>query len=217
MENIQENLSSYDKNLKTKGSGCLGFALIGGIIGVIFIVLLLMGYFYYNGLVSREEKVNAQWAQVENLYQQRADLVNNLVSTVKGYATHENKTLTEVTEARAKATSLTISPDKLDESSLNAFEQVQQNLTTSLRQLLAVSENYPDLKANQNFLMLQKQLQQIETNIATERNKFNETARIYNTAIRKFPRNIFAGLFNFENKAYFKATEGAEKVPKVNF
>jgi LemA protein len=214
MENIQEK-SSYDKNLKTKGSGCLGFAMFGGIVGFILLVFLIMGYSYYNGLVTREEKVNAQWGQVENLYQQRADLVNNLVATVKGYATHENKTLTEVTEARAKATSLNISPEKLDEASLKTYEQAQQNLTTSLRQLLAVVENYPDLKANQNFLMLQGQLQQIETNIATERNKFNEVARDYNTAIRKFPRNIFAGMFNFEPKAYFKAMEGADKAPQV--
>ncbi len=215
MENNQQ--SKYDKNLKTKGTGCLGAFIIGGIIGLILIILLIMSYSYYNGLVTREEKVNAQWAQVENLYQQRADLVNNLVATVKGYATHENKTLTEVVEARAKATSISISPEKLDENSLKAFEEAQQNLSSTLARLLVVVENYPDLKANQNFIMLQGQLQQIETNIAAERNKYNEVARDYNTAIRKFPRNIFASLFNFEAKAYFKAQEDANKAPVVKF
>lgn len=216
MENKQEQ-SKYDKNLKTKGSGCLGVAILGGILGFVLIILLIMSYSYYNGLVTREEKVNAQWAQVENLYQQRADLVNNLVSTVKGYAGHENKTLTEVVEARAKATSINISPEKLDEATLKSFDEVQQNLSSSLSRLLVTVENYPDLKANQNFIMLQGQLQQIENNIAQERNIYNEVAREYNTAIRKFPRNIFAGIFNFNNKAYFKAHEGAEKAPTVNF
>lgn len=215
MENNSKN--NYEKNLKTKGAGCLGAFLIGGVIGFIIIVLLIMSYSYYNGLVTREEKVNAQWAQVENLYQQRADLVNNLVATVKGYAIHENKTLTEVVEARAKATSITVSPEKLDEASLKTFEEAQQNLSSTLARLMVVVESYPDLKANQNFIMLQTQLQQIENNIAIERNRFNEASRDYNTAIRKFPRNIFASLFNFEAKAYFKAMEGAEKAPVVNF
>ncbi len=209
--------TNYEKNLKTKGSGCLGAFLIGSVIGFIIIILLIMSYSYYNGLVTREEKVNAQWAQVENLYQQRADLINNLVATVKGYVIHENNTLTEVVEARTKATSITISPEKLDEASLKTFEMVQQHLSTSLARLLAVVENYPDLKANQNFIMLQTQLQQIENHIASERSRFNEAARDYNTAIRKFPRNIFANLFKFEHKAYFKAIEGAEKAPVVNF
>lgn len=216
MENIQEQ-SKYDKNLKTKGSGCLGTAILGGIFGLVLIIMLIMSYSYYNGLVTREEKVIAQWAQVENLYQQRADLVNNLVATVKGYATHENKTLTEVVEARAKATSITILPEKLDEASLKSFDEAQQNLSSSLSRLLVTVENYPDLKANQNFIMLQGQLQQIETNIAQERNIYNEVARDYNIAIRKFPRNIFAAMFNFNTKAYFKAQEGAEKAPVVNF
>lgn len=216
MENNQD-FTKYDKNLKTKGSGCLGAAMLGGIIGFLLIILILLGYSYYNGLVTREEKVNAQWAQVENLYQQRADLVNNLVATVKGYATHENKTLTEVVEARAKATTINISPEKLDEASLKSFEEAQQNLSSSLSRLLVTFENYPDLKANQNFNMLQGQLQQIESNIAQERNIYNEVARDYNTAIRKFPRNIFASMFNFEAKAYFKAQVGADKAPVVNF
>jgi len=215
MENNQN--SKYEKHLKTKGSGCLGTFLIVGSIVFLFIIFLIMSYFYYIGLVTREEKVNAQWAQVENLYQQRADLVNNLVATVKGYAGHENKTLTEVVQARAKATSVSVSPEKLDETSLKAFESAQQNLTTSLARLLVVVENYPDLKANQNFIMLQSQLQQIENNIAIERSKNNEIARDYNTAIRRFPRNIFANIFNFTAKAYFKASEGSEKAPVVNF
>ncbi|NSW44325.1 MAG: LemA family protein [Bacteroidales bacterium] len=216
MENNQEQ-SKYDKNLKTKGSGCLGATLLFGFVSILVAILLIMSYSYYNGLVTREEKVNAQWAQVENLYQQRADLVNNIVATVKGYATHENKTLTEVVEARAKATSINLSPEKLDEASLKSFEEAQQNLSSSLSRLLVTVENYPDLKANQNFIMLQGQLQQIETNIAHERNTYNEVARDYNTAIRKFPRNIFASMFNFEPKAYFKAQNGADKAPVVNF
>ncbi len=215
MENNQKQ--KYDKNLKTKGSGCLGTFIIGGGIAIFITILLIMSYFYYNGLVTREEKVNAQWAQVENLYQQRLDLVNNLVATVKGYALHENKTLTEVVKARAKAASISISPQKLDETSLKTFEDAQQSLSSSLARLLVVVENYPDLKANQNFTMLQSQLQHIENNIAIERAKYNESARDYNTAIRKFPRNIFAKLFNFESKAYFKATEGANKAPTVSF
>lgn len=209
--------SNYDKNLKTKGSGCLATFFISGVLGLLLVILLIMSYSYYNGLVTREEKVNAQWAQVENLYQQRADLVNNLVATVKGYAKHENNTLTEVVEARAKATSISISPEKLDESSLKAFEEAQQSLSSTLARLMVVVENYPDLKANQNFIMLQNQLQQIENNIAVERNKYNEAARDYNTAIRKFPRNIFANLFNFTAKAYFKAAEGADEAPVVSF
>ncbi len=208
---------NYDKNLKTKGQGCLGAFLIGGIITIVVVFILIVSYFYYNGLVTREEQVNAQWANVENLYQQRYDLVNNLVAVVKGYAKHENKTLTEVTDARARANSININPQKLDETSLRIFEQAQQELSNSLSRLLVVVENYPDLKANQNFQTLQNQLQEIEKNIATERQKYNEAAREYNTAVRKFPRSIFANLFNFKTKAYFFSKEGTDVAPQVNF
>lgn len=214
MEQIQ---NKYDKNLKTKGSGCLGATLLFSVLGLLIIVTGFIAYSYYNGLVTREEKVNAQWAQVENLYQRRSDLINNIVSTVKGYATHEQSTLVGVTEARANASSLKISPENLDEEALSQFEKAQGELQTSLQRLMVVVEQYPDLKANQNFLDLQSQLDKTENMIAAERNTFNETARDYNTAIRKFPRNIFAKMFGFQSKAYFKAQEGADKAPEVKF
>jgi LemA protein len=215
MEEI--NSSKYDKNLKTKGAGCLGATLLITIIGIILIVLSITAYSYYNGLVTREEKVNAQWGQVENIYQKRADLIGNLASTVKGYATHEQTTLVGVTEARSKASSIEIKPENLNDESIQKFEQAQGELKSSLQRLMVVVEQYPDLKANQGFLQLQSQLEQIETEIATERNTFNEVARDYNTAIRKFPRNLFAGMFGFESKSYFKAQEGADKAPVVKF
>ncbi len=215
MEQIDSG--KYDKNLKTKGSGCLGATLLISIIVVILIIFSITAYSYYNGLVTREEKVNAQWAQVETQYQLRADLINNLVATVKGYATHEQTTLTGVIEARSKASSITISPENLNDESLQKFEQAQGELKSSLQKLMVVVEQYPNLKADQNFIMLQSKLSNIEDKIASERNLFNEVSRDYNTAIRKFPRNLFAGMFGFESKSYFKAAAGAEKVPEVKF
>jgi len=212
-----ENPGKYDKNLKTKGAGCLGATMLISFILVILIVLSIIAYSYYNGLVTREEKVNAQWAQVENLYQRRADLIGNLVSTVKGYATHENTTLVGVTEARSKASSIKISPENLNDESIQKFEQAQGELQSSLQRLMVVVEQYPDLKANQGFLQLQAQLEQTENGIAIERNTFNAVAMDYNAAIRKFPRNLFAGMFGFERKSYFKAAEGADKPPVVKF
>ncbi|PIP55395.1 MAG: LemA family protein [Bacteroidetes bacterium CG23_combo_of_CG06-09_8_20_14_all_32_9] len=214
---MEELQNKYDKNLKTKGTGCLGATLLIIIIGIFLIIISIFTYSYYNGLVTREEKVNAQWAQVENLYQRRADLINNLVSTVKGYATHEKTTLTAVTEARSKASSMTISPENLNDETIQKFEQVQGELTSSLQRLMVVVEQYPNLKANQGFLQLQSQLEQIENGIADQRNLFNEIARDYNIAIRKFPRNLFAVMFGFKSKSYFKATPGADKVPVVKF
>ena len=207
----------YDKNLKTKGAGCLGATFLIIIIGVLLVILSITAYSYYNGLVTREEKVNAQWAQVETQYQLRADLINNLVSTVKGYATHEQTTLTGVIEARSKASSITISPENLNDESIQKFEQAQGELKSSLQRLMVVVEQYPNLKADQNFIMLQSKLSTIEDAIARERNLFNVVAMDYNTAMRKFPRNIFASMFGFESKAYFKAAPGAEKVPVVKF
>jgi LemA protein len=214
---MNNNNNKYDKNLKPKGTGCLGSFLILGVIFFILLILSIMSYIYYNGLVTREEKVLSQWAQVENLYQQRADLVNNLVATVKGYAIHEKTTLTDVINARAKATSINIDPKKLDENSIKTFEEAQQNLSSSLARLLVVVENYPNLKADQNFLLLQNQLTNLENNIVAERKLFNEVARDYNTSLRKFPRIIFAKIFGFKTKGYFKAAEGADKAPVVKF
>ncbi|GAB4330269.1 MAG: LemA family protein [Bacteroidales bacterium] len=190
------------------------------IIGIIVIVIFALYSTVkntYNHMVTMDEAVTAQWAQVENVYQRRADLIPNLVNTVKGYADFEQKTLTDVIEARAKATSVNISPDNLDPQSLQRFQAAQDGLSSALSRLMVVVERYPELKANQSFLDLQTQLERTENRIAVERRNFNEQARQYNAYIRKFPQNIFAGMFGFESKAYFEATEGAEKAPEVQF
>lgn len=161
--------------------------------------------------------IEGQWAQVENAYQRRTDLIPNLVNTVKGYADFEKSTLTEVVEARAKATSVQVDPSKLNAESISKFEEAQEGLSNSLSRLLLVVERYPELKANQNFLELQAQLEGTENRISVERNKFNEAVRDYNTYIRKFPNNLIAGMFGFEKKAYFEAKEGAETPPEVKF
>lgn len=171
----------------------------------------------YNTMVEKQEAVTAQWSQVENVYQRRADLIPNLVSTVKGYADFEQKTLTAVIEARAKATSVNVDPSKLDASSIQQFQSAQDGLSSALSRLMVVVERYPDLKANQNFLELQSQLEGTENRIAVERRKYNESAQAYNTYIRKFPNNMIAGMFDFEKSEYFEADEGAEKAPKVEF
>ncbi|MCF8258992.1 MAG: LemA family protein [Flavobacteriales bacterium] len=171
----------------------------------------------YNTIVEKQEAVTAQWAQVENVYQRRADLIPNLVSTVKGYADFEQETLTAVIEARAKATGITVDPTKLDANSIQQFQAAQDGLSSALSKLMVVVERYPDLKANQNFLELQAQLEGTENRISVERKKFNETAQDYNTYIRKFPNNLIAGMFDFEKKEYFEADAGAEKAPKVEF
>ncbi len=171
----------------------------------------------YNTMIEKQEAVTAQWSQVENVYQRRADLIPNLVATVKGYADFEQETLTAVIEARAKATSVTIDPSKLDANSIQQFQAAQDGLSSALSKLMVVVERYPDLKANQNFLELQSQLEGTENRIAVERMKFNETARDYNTYIRKFPNNMIAGMFDFEKKEYFEADAGAEKAPQVEF
>lgn len=171
----------------------------------------------YNGLVQSEEAVTAQWGQVENVYQRRADLIPNLVQTVKGYAKHEENTLTEVVEARAKATSVTVDPTKLDAAALEQFQSAQAGLTEALGKLLVVREAYPELKADKMFLELQAQLEGTENRINVERNKYNEIAKSYNTTMRQFPTNIIASLFGFGQKAYFKADEAAQKAPVVSF
>ena len=171
----------------------------------------------YNSLVEKQQNVEQSWAQVENQYQRRADLIPNLVSTVKGYATHESETLQKVVEARAKATSITIDPANLTEENLEQFQRAQNELTGALKSLLAVTEAYPDLKANENFMNLQTQLEGTENRIATERMRYTESVRDYNTAIKKFPTVIYAGWFGFDAKPQFKAEAGAEKAPEVKF
>lgn len=191
------------------------------IIIIVLVVVVLIGYSWfkgvYNTMVTKSEAVATQWAQVENVYQRRADLIPNLVNTVKGYAAHEKSTLTEVIEARAKATSTTVDASNLTPQAIQAFQQAQGSLSQALSKLMVVVERYPDLKANQNFLELQAQLEGTENRIAVERKRFNEIARDYNTYIKLFPKNLLAGMFGFEPKPYFKAAEGAEKAPEVNF
>ena len=171
----------------------------------------------YNSLEETRENADQQWAQVENVYQRRADLIPNLVNTVKGYASHESETLQAVVEARAKATSINIDPKNLDEASLKKFQDAQGELSAALGKLLAVTEAYPDLKANQNFMALQAQLEGTENRIATERKRYTEAVRDYNVAIKKFPTTIYAGWFGFEEMPQFKAEAGAEKAPEVKF
>ena len=171
----------------------------------------------YNGFVSLEEGIEGQWANVESSYQRRADLIPNLVNTVKGYADFEQETLIGVVEARAKATSVTIDPTNITPESLAAFQQAQDGLGSALSRLLVTIERYPDLKANQSFLDLQVQLEGTENRIAVERRKFNEVTRGFNTAIRKFPASIIANMRDFEKKGYFEAVEGSETAPVVEF
>jgi len=190
------------------------------IIGVI-VLLVVIGYSSfknsYNSMVVMDENVDGKWAQVENVYQRRADLIPNLVNTVKGYASHEKETLEGVIEARAKASSVNIDAGNLTPQSFQAFQQAQDGLSSALSKLMVVVERYPELKANQNFLELQAQLEGTENRIAIERKKFNEATQGYNTYIKVFPKNLLANMFGFEQKPYFKAQEGAEKVPEVQF
>ncbi|MDR1861177.1 MAG: LemA family protein [Bacteroidales bacterium] len=191
--------------------------IIIGIIVVAAFLLYRSGKGSYNSMVEKDEAVSAAWAQVQNVYQRRADLIPNLVNTVKGYAQHEKETLEGVIEARAKATQVTVDPAKLTPEMLQQYQQAQDGVSSALGRLMVVVEQYPDLKANQNFLDLQAQLEGTENRITVERQKFNDTARDYNTFIRSFPRNIFAGWFGFDKKAYFEAQAGADKAPEVKF
>ncbi len=193
----------------------------GYIVLIVIAVVVLSIFFWfkgtYNGMVNMSEGVAAQWSNVENQYQRRLDLIPNLVNTVKGYAAHEENTLTEVVNARAKATQMQLNIDQLDEATLKKLNSVQGELSSALSRLMAISENYPDLKANQNFLDLQAQLEGTENRIAVERRKFNDAAHSYNAYIRQFPKNMIAGMFGFTAKPYFEANAGAENAPKVEF
>ncbi|MCC6460049.1 MAG: LemA family protein [Saprospiraceae bacterium] len=191
-----------------------------------FMPLILLGVFVllgfsmcgsYNTTVSKDENVKKAWSQVENQYQRRADLIPNLVNTVKGYANFEQQTLQAVVEARANATRVTINADNLTPENIQRFEQAQTGLSGALGRLLAVAENYPDLKANQNFLSLQTQLEGTENRIAVERKNFNETVNDYNSYIRRFPTNLISGMFGFSSRGYFQSAAGADKAPEVKF
>ena len=171
----------------------------------------------YNSLVEKQQGVDQAWAEVENQYQRRSDLIPNLVNTVKGYSTHEEATLTKVTEARAKATSITIDPANLNEETLAKYQEAQNELSGALKSLLAVTEAYPDLKENQNFLNLQAQLEGTENRVTVARKRYTESVQEYNTSIKKFPTVIYAGWFGFKEKPQFKAEAGAEKAPEVKF
>ena len=186
------------------------------IIGVLA-VLVLAGFGSYNGLVTKEEAVGLAWGNVESDYQRRADLIPNLVNTVKGYANFEKETLTQVIQARASATQVKIDANNLTPENLAAFQQAQGGLSSALGRLLAVAENYPDLKANQNFLDLQAQLEGTENRINVSRQRFNDTVNEYNVSRRRFPAAIFASMFGFKEKGYFKAEAGSEKAPEVKF
>jgi LemA protein len=187
------------------------------VVVVILVLLLFRGCGSYNRLVTLNQQVNREWANVENVYQRRADLIPNLVNTVKGYAAHEQETFTKVVEARANATKVTIDPANMTEADMKRFQDAQGQLNSSLSRLIAVAENYPDLKANQNFLELQSQLEGTENRIAVERRKFNETVTTYNTEIKKFPIVLFSNMLGFKFRPYFEARQGADEAPVVQF
>jgi LemA protein len=187
------------------------------IIIVVAILAVVWGITGYNGLVSMDEGVQTKWADVETQYQRRADLIPNLVNTVKGYAAHESETLQAVVEARAKATSMNIDPSNMSAEQIANFQKAQDGVSSALSRLLVTVEKYPDLKANENFKELQAQLEGTENRISVARRDYNEAARKYNTTLRSFPKNILAGMFGFEKKAYFEAQEGSEQAPTVQF
>jgi len=184
---------------------------------IILILVVIIVWSSYNKMVSGEENVKAQWGNVENVYQRRADLIPNLVNTVKGYAAHEQETFTQVVEARSKATGVNIDPDQLNPAAIQKFQEAQEGLSSALGKLLVIVERYPDLKASQNFLELQAQLEGTENRIAVERRKYNEEARNFNKRIKRFPGIFLNKFFGFEEKGYFEAKEGAENAPEVSF
>ena len=187
------------------------------IILAVVAIVAIWGITGYNGMVKADEAVSTAWSNVENQYQRRADLIPNLVNTVKGYAAHEKETLDAVISARTRATQVTVDADNLTPEKLQEFQKAQGEVGSALGRLLAITEAYPELKANQNFLELQAQLEGTENRISVERRNFNDAAKSYNTSIRTFPRNLLAGMFGFEKRPYFEAQEGAEKAPEVQF
>lgn len=194
--------------------GCL----IPIIIAVFLVIMVFVwGSRIYNGMVTMQESVTSQWGNVETQYQRRADLIPNFVNTVKGAAEFEQSTLTQVIEARAKATQVTVDPTNMTPESLQQFQEAQGQLSSALGRLMVVVEKYPELRATQNFRDLQVELEGTENRISVERRKFNEVAKTYNTYIRRFPQNFLAGMFGFEAKPYFESMEGAEKAPEVKF
>jgi LemA protein len=197
--------------------GCLVSLIIGGLIALFVIIMVLWGVRVYNQMVTMNQAVEAQWGNVETTYQRRSDLIPNFVNTVKGAANFEQQTLTQVIEARAKATSVTIDPTKLNEQNMAQFQAAQGEISSALSRLMVVMERYPELKATQNFRDLQVELEGTENRIATERRKFNETAQVFNAFIKRFPQNFIAGIGGFSAKPYFKSAEGADKAPEVKF
>lgn len=189
------------------------------LIGIVALIILIGGWFMkgYNGMVNEDENVNLQWSEVENQYQRRLDLIPNLVNVVKGYASHEKETLEGVIEARAKATQTTIDPSNMTEEQLANFQKAQDGLSGALNRLMVVVEKYPELKANENFLQLQAQLEGTENRITVARKSYNDAATIYNKLVRRFPNNMLAGIFGFSVRPQFKAQEGAESAPTVQF
>lgn len=197
--------------------GCLVGIIIGAFIALFLLGMVLWGVKVYNGMVTMGESVTSQWGNVETTYQRRMDLIPNFVNTVKGAANFEQQTLTQVIEARAKATSVTIDPKNLNEQTMAQFQQAQGQVSSALARLMVVVEQYPELKATQNFRDLQVALEGTENRISVERRKFNEVAQSYNIYIKRFPQNFIAGMFGFQAKPYFKSAEGAEKAPEVKF
>lgn len=189
------------------------------LIGIVALLILIVGWLMkgYNGMVNEDENVNLQWSEVENQYQRRLDLIPNLVNVVKGYAAHEKETLEGVIEARAKATQTTIDPSNMTEEQLANFQKAQDGLSGALNRLMVVVEKYPELKANENFLQLQAQLEGTENRITVARKGYNDAATIYNKLVRRFPNNMLAGIFGFSVRPQFKAQEGAESAPTVQF
>jgi LemA protein len=197
--------------------GCLISIIIAGVLALVILGFGMWVSKVYNGMVTMQESVTSQWSNVETAYQRRSDLIPNFVNTVKGAANFEQTTLTQVIEARSKATSVTIDPTKMTAENMQQFQQAQGQVSSALSRLMVVVEQYPELKATQNFRDLQVELEGTENRISVERRKFNETALVYNTYIRRFPQNFLAGMFGFQAKPYFEAAEGSEKAPEVKF
>ena len=202
------------KNMK---KGCIIWAIVGSLLVLFLLSIVLWGTRIYNNMVKMQEGVTSQWGNVETQYQRRADLIPNFVNTVKGAAAFEQETLTQVIEARAKATQVTLDPANMTAENIQQFQQAQGQLSSALSRLMVVVEKYPELKATQNFRDLQTELEGTENRISTERRKFNEVAKSFNTYIKQFPQNFLAGMFGFTARPYFESMEGAEKAPQVQF